>query len=369
MADAHAGSRQPIGWRPVRWRRGLVPTLVFAVVLGASLSSGDPAAATAPALPSAETCTADTGPYQWQVEHLLNRPRDGQMSQEDCLAIRRAQQRLGIEPADGAADQKTFQRLLAAGRTSSTEPPSPHVPPRPPRPPARTCRAGTGPYQWQLEERLKRPQDGTMSEQDCLAIRRLQKQLGIEPANGNADQKTYRLLLVNDVKKDPDARRQCPVRSFRVTCVDLSRQVLWVQVGRKLVFGPVPIRSGREGLETRTGWQRVYDKRRTFFSTIYDGAPMPYSQFFNGGQALHGTYKDLFESGSGGCLNMYVKDAKRLYRLLGIGDRLFIYGRKRPIRATDNNPSELTDDALIAEAFGSAGIPVDWDLDTPLHRP
>ena len=30
---------------------------------------------------------------------------------------------------------------------------------------------------------------------------------------------------------------------------------------------------------------------------------MPYAQFFNGGQALHGT-KDLFSSGSGGCVNL-----------------------------------------------------------------
>ncbi|MGH4035886.1 L,D-transpeptidase [Actinomycetota bacterium Odt1-20B] len=364
MADAHASSRRTVSQLLVRWRRGLVPTVLLAVVLGADLSDGAPASA-APALQSAETCTASTGPYQWQVEHLLNRPRDGSMSRADCRAIQRAQKRLGIKPADGAADKNTFQRLLSAGKTISTEPPAPHVQPRPP---AGTCRAGTGPYQWQLEKRLKLPQDGAMSQRDCLAIQRLQKQLGIKPANGAANQKTYRLLLVNDVKKDPNARRRCPVRRSRVTCVDLSRQVLWVQIGRKVVFGPVPIRSGREGLETRTGWQRVFEKRRTFFSTLYDGAPMPYSQFFNGGQALHGTYKDLFESGSGGCLNMYVNDAKRLYGLLTIGDRLFVYGRKHSIRAEDD-PSELSDDALIAKAFGSAAIPVAWDLNTPLPQP
>ncbi|MCX5204544.1 L,D-transpeptidase [Streptomyces sp. NBC_00237] len=230
-----------------------------------------------------------------------------------------------------------------------------------PRP---SCTADTGPYQWQLEKRLKLKEDGLMSEEDCRAFRTLQKRLGITPANGYPDVKTYRLLLVDDVKKNPNARKKCPEHRPRVTCIDLSRQILWVQQGKKVVFGPVPVRTGRKGTETRTGWQRIYQKNRTFFSTIYDNAPMPYSQFFNGGQALHGTYKDLFESGSGGCVNMYVKDAERLFKLLRIGDALYIYGRKPARAAQDRFTAD--DDRLIAEAFGGAGIPVTWSLDTPL---
>ncbi|MFI6642756.1 L,D-transpeptidase [Streptomyces sp. NPDC050504] len=233
-----------------------------------------------------------------------------------------------------------------AARTTGLGKPAPAV-----------CGAGTGPYQWQLEKKLKLPQDGRMSTEDCLAVKKLQKRIGVTPVDGAADLRTYRMLLVFEVRKDPNAAKKCPVRSYRVTCVDLTRQILWVQKNQKVVFAPVPVRSGRPGLETRTGWQRVYQKNKTFFSTIYNNAPMPYSQFFNGGQALHGTYKDLFKSGSGGCVNMYVKDAKRLFELLEIGDRLYIYGRKQPIRAMEG-AAVKSDDQLVREAFGSDGIPV-----------
>lgn len=243
----------------------------------------------------------------------------------------------------------------------------------PAAPPAAACSADTGPYQWQLEKKLRLRQDGRMSPADCVAIKKLQSRLRISPVNGAADLKTYRLLLVYEVRKNPNANKRCPAPNYRVTCVDLSRQILWVQKGRKVVFSPIPIRSGRKGLETRTGWQRIYRKNRTFFSTIYDNAPMPYAQFFNGGQALHGTYHDLFKSGSGGCVNMYLKDAERLYKYLRIGAKLYVFGRK-PVRAlatqnTQNtqNAQNAHDDRLIAEAFGSPGIPVTWTPETQVN--
>ncbi|ATL25783.1 L,D-transpeptidase [Streptomyces formicae] len=189
------------------------------------------------------------------------------------------------------------------------------------------CRGGPAPYQRELERELKLPVDGRQSTADCVAIRRLQQRLGIRPADGRATLRTYRLVVADHVKRDPAARRGCPVRPYRVTCVDLTRQILWVQTGRKLVFAPVPVRTGRDGLETRRGWQRIYWKNRDHFSTIYHVA-MPYAQFFNGGQALHGTRADLFSSGSGGCVNMAVGDAARLYALLKKGDRLYIWGTK-----------------------------------------
>ncbi|MFI0977388.1 L,D-transpeptidase [Streptomyces sp. NPDC021093] len=224
----------------------------------------------------------------------------------------------------------------------------------PAAPPDPACKATTGAYQWQLEKKLKLPEDGRMSSDDCVALKKLQTRLKITPVNGAADIKTYRLLLIDEVKKNPNANKRCPAPNYRLTCIDLSRQILWVQKGKKVMFSPIPIRTGRKGLETRTGWQRIYRKNRTFFSTIYDGAPMPYSQFFNGGQALHGTYHDLFSSGSGGCINMYLKDAERLYKYLKVGARLYIFGRK-PTRAVQT--SEAHDDQLIAEAFGAQGIP------------
>ncbi|MEU1019157.1 L,D-transpeptidase [Streptomyces sp. NPDC005900] len=193
-----------------------------------------------------------------------------------------------------------------------------------PEPP---CLAETAPYQRELERELGLPVDGRQSPADCAAIRALQQRLGIRPADGAASLRTYRFVVADRARRDPAQRRACPTRSHRVTCVDLTRQILWSQSGGRLVFDPVPIRSGRDGLETRRGWQRIYWKSRDHYSTLYD-VPMPFAQFFNGGQALHGTHADLFSSGSGGCVNLALRDAERLYGLLKEDDMLYIWGTK-----------------------------------------
>ncbi|WP_425834127.1 L,D-transpeptidase family protein [Streptomyces fractus] len=234
---------------------------------------------------------------------------------------------------------------------------------------AMRCAPVTGPYQWEVEKKLKLRQDGRASQADCEAVRRLQKRLGLKQT-GKADMRTYRMLLVDEARRNPNARKQCPRRAFRVTCIDLNRQILWVQKARtgKLAFGPVPMRSGLRGAETRTGWHAVYWRHKKHFSTIYNNAPMPYAQFFDGGQALHGTYHDLFSSGSGGCINLRVKDAAKLWKLLHTGDRVYVWGKKsgtnrRALTATER------DNLLIAEGFGSLSITPEVDLDTPLTPP
>lgn len=191
------------------------------------------------------------------------------------------------------------------------------------------CVARTGPYQRDLEEYLKQPVDGVQSTADCEAIRTFQQANAIEPANGYANLATYRWTVALRARDNPNAAGDCPVRARRVTCVDLNRQVLWVQVNKKVVFAPVPIRTGRDSQETRLGWQTIYLRSRDHVSTIYDNAPMPYAQFFNGGQALHGRLDDLYDGGgSAGCVNLRLSDAKVLWDLLGIDDQLYIWGAK-----------------------------------------
>ncbi|MCX5204794.1 L,D-transpeptidase [Streptomyces sp. NBC_00237] len=230
------------------------------------------------------------------------------------------------------------------------------------------CTAPTGPYQKELERKLKLKVDGKQSAADCVAIRKLQQQLNIDPADGRATAMTHGLLLVREARKNPNAAGQCPVRRYSVTCVDLRRQLLWVQVGRKVTFAPVPIRSGIRGLETRVGWHKVYWRHKNHFSTIYNNAPMPYSQFFSGGQALHGTYGDLFEAGSGGCVNLYVEDAERLWKQLGVGSNLYVWGAKpgTNVRRGIQDNHHLTDDELIVRTFGGENIPITWNLNTPI---
>ncbi|MFG2454532.1 L,D-transpeptidase family protein [Streptomyces sp. NPDC048512] len=191
------------------------------------------------------------------------------------------------------------------------------------------CTAPTGPYQRDLEQYLGRPVDGRQSEADCRAVRAFQTKHGTARRDGYADLGTYRATVVAAAGTNPNAAGRCPVRSYRVTCVDMDRQILWVQTGSSVRFGPVAIRTGRDAQETRPGWHAIYLRNRDQVSTLYDNAPMPYSQFFDGGQALHGHPGDLYDGGgSAGCVNLTVADAAVLWDLLDIDDAVYVWGVK-----------------------------------------
>ncbi|MDW4908695.1 L,D-transpeptidase family protein [Streptomyces sp. ADMS] len=190
------------------------------------------------------------------------------------------------------------------------------------------CAAGTGPYQRELEEHLKLTVDGRQTPADCEAVRTFQSRNGVRPADGYAGLTTYRTMLVVEARADPNAAGKCPVRTYRIACVDLTRQLMWVQSGSRVVYAPVPVRSGRDGYETRTGWYTVYWRVLDHYSDLYDNAPMPYSQFFSDGQAFHGTPGDLFSGGSHGCVNLRLDDARRLWNTLVQDDAVYVWGVK-----------------------------------------
>ncbi|WP_326585712.1 L,D-transpeptidase [Streptomyces sp. NBC_00487] len=194
--------------------------------------------------------------------------------------------------------------------------------------PAAACTARTGPYQWDLERHLKLPADGRQSTADCVAIRAFQQRTGVKPANGYANVATHRTMLVVRARADPNAAGKCPVRSYQVTCVDLDQQLVWVQRGKRVIYAPVPARTGKDGQETRSGWHTVYWKNRDHHSDLYDHAPMPFAQFFSDGQAFHGVLDDLFQGGSHGCVNLRYADAERLWRIMHKGDSVYVWGVK-----------------------------------------
>ncbi|BBC35955.1 hypothetical protein SGFS_072490 [Streptomyces graminofaciens] len=191
-----------------------------------------------------------------------------------------------------------------------------------------SCTKLTGPYQRQVERWLKLKVDGKQSRADCLAIRAFQLKYLIKPAIGFAGPVTWAKMRLLSARKNPNAAGKCPVRTYRVACVDLSRQLTWVQKGKKVLFGPAPIRSGRKQYPTRAGWHSVYWKHKNHWSTLYN-QPMPYSQFFSGGQAFHAVYGSLdTEIGSMGCVNMRLADARKLWDVLKTKDRVFVWGRR-----------------------------------------
>ncbi|GAA0485221.1 L,D-transpeptidase family protein [Streptomyces sp. NPDC046215] len=193
---------------------------------------------------------------------------------------------------------------------------------------APACTTKTGPYQKDVEKYLGRPVDGKQSPADCRAIQDFQTRHRISPNAGYAGPVTWGVIQQEITRRNPNAAGKCPVNKGRIACVDLSRQISWIQDGKSLKFGPVPVRTGRNGYETRTGAKKVYWRSVNHWSTLYN-VRMPYAQFFDGGQAFHAISGSVYSPpGSHGCINMRTADAKKYWSMLANGDDVFVYGRK-----------------------------------------
>ncbi len=89
------------------------------------------------------------------------------------------------------------------------------------------------------------------------------------------------------------------------------------------------VRGGDYDKQTRLGDYSVTWRDEDHYSATFDNAPMPYSQFFSGGQALHGSryMMNPYEGHSHGCVNFYVEDARQLWKLTSDKKlRVHVYG-------------------------------------------
>jgi lipoprotein-anchoring transpeptidase ErfK/SrfK len=79
-----------------------------------------------------------------------------------------------------------------------------------------------------------------------------------------------------------------------------------------------PVSTARRGYRTPAGHYRVQRMERMWYSRKYDMSPMPYSLFFRGGYAIHGTYalRQLGRPASHGCVRLHPGNAAALYRLV-----------------------------------------------------
>ncbi|MFI6642995.1 L,D-transpeptidase family protein [Streptomyces sp. NPDC050504] len=197
---------------------------------------------------------------------------------------------------------------------------------------AASCTTQTGAYQKQVEKFLGRPVDGRQSAADCKAIKAFQTKHSISPNAGLAGPVTWGVMdLMNRQKaigNKPNKAGKCPTNKGRIACVDLTNQLSWIQDGSRLVYGPVAVRTGRKGHATRTGLKKVYWRDIDHVSNLYN-VPMPYSQFFDGGQAFHSVGISVWAPpGSHGCVNMTKTAAAKYWSLLRNGDEVYVYGRK-----------------------------------------
>ena len=99
--------------------------------------------------------------------------------------------------------------------------------------------------------------------------------------------------------------------------VDISEQKMTVRMDGQVVH-EFPVSTGRKGYSTPTGAYGVTRMHRKYYSKKYDGAPMPYSIFFHGGYAIHGTtdIKRLGRIASHGCVRLHPDNARTLFNLV-----------------------------------------------------
>jgi lipoprotein-anchoring transpeptidase ErfK/SrfK len=100
-------------------------------------------------------------------------------------------------------------------------------------------------------------------------------------------------------------------------CVDLSSQQAWLMSDGKATYGPVPVATGKASAPTAPGTFHVFWKDLHHRSSLFNNAPMPYSVFFNGGDAFH---QDSVAVRSNGCVHLTSQAAQKFYNTLQVGD-------------------------------------------------
>lgn len=99
--------------------------------------------------------------------------------------------------------------------------------------------------------------------------------------------------------------------------VNLATQTMNVYVGDTLMHS-WSVSTARRGYKTPPGSYAPYLLDKNHRSKIYDNAPMPYSVFFLGNYAVHGTtdHKHLGQRASHGCVRLLTENARILYTLV-----------------------------------------------------
>ena len=99
--------------------------------------------------------------------------------------------------------------------------------------------------------------------------------------------------------------------------IDISDQAMTVSIDRLAHF-IWPVSTARAGKCTPVGTYGVQAMKRMHYSTLYNNAPMPWSIFFYGNYAIHGTTQvdQLGQPASAGCVRLDPENAETLYRLV-----------------------------------------------------
>jgi lipoprotein-anchoring transpeptidase ErfK/SrfK len=158
------------------------------------------------------------------------------------------------------------------------------------------------------------PVTGYFGDLTRAAVQRFQHRARLK-VSGTADRPTWRRLIAATIRGRADVPAACDEGTGWDACYDRARHevTLWHDGA---IINAWLVRGGAVDHQTRTGDFRVYYRDIDHVSSLYN-SPMPYSQFFSGGEAFHGsaTMIDPFSGHSHGCINMYGEDARQLWNL------------------------------------------------------
>ncbi len=108
-----------------------------------------------------------------------------------------------------------------------------------------------------------------------------------------------------------------PKKKYLIIKVSKSHQRLNIYVNNKYLWR-CKVSTARRGYVTPSGHYKPYMLERMHYSRKYHNSPMPWSVFFRGGYAIHGTHAigHLGRRASHGCVRVHPRNARRIYRLI-----------------------------------------------------
>ena len=113
-------------------------------------------------------------------------------------------------------------------------------------------------------------------------------------------------------------RKKLEVKSRNIfATIDISKQKMKVFKGKKLLY-TWKVSTGKNGYRTPRGNYKPTHITKMHYSRKYNNSPMPYSVFFHGGYAVHGTksVSRLGRRASHGCIRLHTTNAKKFYSLV-----------------------------------------------------
>jgi lipoprotein-anchoring transpeptidase ErfK/SrfK len=102
-----------------------------------------------------------------------------------------------------------------------------------------------------------------------------------------------------------------------VARVDVGTQTMTVERHGRVIYR-WKVSTARKGYVTPRGSWRPTRLHKMWYSRKYDNSPMPYSVFYYGGYAIHGTgyVKNLGRPASHGCVRLATGNAQKFYSLV-----------------------------------------------------